>query len=81
LIEVPYERLDKDTLIAIIEEFVLREGTDYGSSEVSFEVKIDQIFKQLKRGDVVITFDPMTENCTLISGRQFKKYTNDLSTS
>jgi hypothetical protein len=28
----------------------------------------------LKRGDIVITFDSVTENCTLLTAQQFKKY-------
>ena len=74
MIEIPYARLDQDTLTAIIEEFILREGTDYGSSEFSLETKIDHVSRQLKRGDVVITFDSVTENCTLLTAEQFKKY-------
>ena len=47
---------------AIIEEFILREGTDYGVREADFADKVAQVHKQLASGEVVITFDPKTEN-------------------
>jgi uncharacterized protein YheU (UPF0270 family) len=74
VIEIPAEMLSADILYGIIEEFILREGTDYGSHEVSLDNKIDQVKRQLTKGDVLITFDPATENCNLLTRHQFKKY-------
>ena len=71
VIEIPRERLNADILTAIIEEFILREGTDYGAQEVDFESKVSQVKKLLEAGDVVITYDPQTENCTLLTRQQF----------
>jgi hypothetical protein len=73
VIEIPLDRLEKSTLSAVIEEFVLREGTDYGPSETSLKQKIEQVKMQLHQGDVVITFDPATENCTLLTSQQFRR--------
>ena len=66
MIEIPYQRLGEDILQAIIEEFILREGTDYGVREADFADKVAQVHKQLASGEVVITFDPKTENCTCL---------------
>ncbi|MBC7753099.1 MAG: YheU family protein, partial [Moraxellaceae bacterium] len=33
--EVPIDQLSKDILQNLVEEFVLREGTDYGAQEIS----------------------------------------------
>jgi len=74
VIEIPAEMLSVEILYGIIEEFILREGTDYGSHEVSLESKIDQVKHQLSKGDVLITFDPATENCNLLTRHQFKQY-------
>jgi uncharacterized protein YheU (UPF0270 family) len=71
VIEIPPARLSTEVLNAVIEEFILREGTDYGLQEVSLQAKVDQVRRQLERGDVVITFDPRTENCSLLTRRQF----------
>mgnify|MGYP003336158088 CR=1 FL=1 len=73
MIEIPYTRLNADTLKAVIEEFILREGTDYGTQEVSLDTKKAQVLKQLEKGEVLITFDPRTENCTLMTRQQYKR--------
>ena len=62
---IPYTELDTDTLTAIIEEFISREGTDYGAQEYSLEQKVEQVMKQLERGDVVLNYDPESQSCDL----------------
>jgi uncharacterized protein YheU (UPF0270 family) len=74
VIEIPVERLSADVLTAIIEEFILREGTDYGAQEAGMDNKIAQVRRQLELGKVLITFDPATENCTLLTQQQYKNY-------
>jgi len=74
-VEVEASRLGEDTLSALIESFVLREGTDYGSQEFSLQTKIEQVKKQIERGDVKIVFDPDTESVTLLTLHQWKKRT------
>lgn len=81
MIEIPSERLSRDVLSAVIEEYILREGTDYGVQEASLESKIKQVHRQIIQGDVLITFDPVTENCTLLTRNQFNRYSKDLQTN
>jgi hypothetical protein len=57
-IEVPYGELSAELLHAVIESFVLREGTDYGEREFSLEDKVGRVISQLKRGEARILFDP-----------------------
>ncbi|MGB2115313.1 MAG: YheU family protein [Porticoccaceae bacterium] len=78
MIEIPFQRLGDDILQAIIEEFILREGTDYGAHETDFDTKVAQVHKQLSCGEIVITFDPKTENCTLLTRHQFQRNTRAL---
>jgi len=73
VIEVPAERLSAELLDAVIEEFVLREGTDYGDREASLEDKIAQVRRQIARGQVVIVFDPDSESCNLLTRQQFRE--------
>ncbi|CAI8308047.1 MAG: Uncharacterised protein [Cellvibrionales bacterium UBA7375] len=73
MIKIPFQRLGEDILQAIIEEFILREGTDYGAYEADFESKVAQVHKQLASGEIVITFDPKTENCTVLTRHQFQR--------
>ena len=58
--------LAPDTLRAVIESFVLREGTDYGVHEASLEDKVAQVLIQLRHGEAHITFDPATESINVV---------------
>ena len=71
-IEVPYGELPAELLNAVIESFVLREGTDYGEREFSLEDKVARVVGQLKRGEARILFDPESESVT-IAVRQSSK--------
>ncbi|MDG2017919.1 MAG: YheU family protein [Porticoccaceae bacterium] len=73
MIEIPFKRLDAEILQTIIEEFILREGTDYGAHEADFESKVAQVHHQIAAGDIVITYDPKIENCTLLTRHQFQR--------
>lgn len=64
---IPQSALSSEALTGIIKEFVLREGTEYGATEVTLETKIRQVERQLERGDVVIVFDEATESIDLVS--------------
>jgi uncharacterized protein YheU (UPF0270 family) len=65
-VEVPYGELSADLLNAVIESFVLREGTDYGEKELSLEDKVARVIGQLKRGEAKIIFDPESESVTIV---------------
>jgi len=66
---IPYESVSSETLTCILEEYASREGTEYGDHDYSIEEKVAQLYAQLKRGDIGLTFDPNTETCTLVSLR------------
>ncbi len=66
-VRVAPDDLAPDTLRAVVESFVLREGTDYGVHEVSLEAKVEQVLKQLRRGEAHITFDPATASVNLVA--------------
>jgi uncharacterized protein YheU (UPF0270 family) len=63
---VPYDQLKPESLNGVIEEFVTRDGTDYGVVEVSLETKISRVLNQLKSGKAVIVFDNIAETCTIL---------------
>jgi uncharacterized protein YheU (UPF0270 family) len=63
---VPYTELAPELLHAVVESFVLREGTDYGEREVSFEAKVSRVIQQLKNGEARILFDPESESITIV---------------
>jgi uncharacterized protein YheU (UPF0270 family) len=72
LIEIPIEQLAEDTLQSIVESFILREGTDYGTQDVSMDKKAAQVRQQLAKGSVRLVFDPENESCTLLTENELK---------
>ncbi|MGS2722248.1 YheU family protein [Porticoccus sp. GXU_MW_L64] len=75
MLEIPPERLSPDVLQAVLEEFINREGTDYGVEERSLESKVSQLRTQLARGEVVICFDQESQSCSLLTRREFARLT------
>ena len=67
VIKIPINRLSPETLERVLEEFVTRDGTDYGKTEVFLETKIRQIKYQLEAGSAILVFDNKTETCNIFS--------------
>jgi uncharacterized protein YheU (UPF0270 family) len=65
-VKIPYNQLSSDALQGVIEEFVTRDGTDYGEIETPLETKVSQVLGQLKSGKAVIVFDQRSETCTIL---------------
>ncbi|NWH06653.1 YheU family protein [Desulfobacter latus] len=66
-VKIPYDQLSPEALQGVVEEFVTRDGTDYGEIEISLEIKVAQVLAQLKNGKAVIVFDQETESCTVLT--------------
>lgn len=67
---VPHGQLSAEALRGVVEAFVLREGTDYGERESSFDSKINDVLRQLARGEADIVFDPQTETVGIVPRAQ-----------
>jgi uncharacterized protein YheU (UPF0270 family) len=68
-IEIPYTRLTPEVLRALIEEFVTREGTDYGLREKTIDEKIADVMRQIERGEAKIMFDLESETANIVPAR------------
>ena len=68
---IPLDQLSPDTLTAIIREFILREGTDYGAVDVCETEKIAQIKQQLQQGSAVIVYSELHESVNILPKDQF----------
>ena len=66
VVEIPPSALSEDSLRAIIEEFVSRDGTDYGYIEFSLEEKVQDVLGQINRQEVIIQFDQRTESVNIV---------------
>jgi uncharacterized protein len=62
---IPVDRLSLEALQGVIEEFISREGTDYGETEVSPETKFRQVRHRLETGLAVLIFDDETETTNI----------------
>lgn len=74
MIIIPPSDLAGETLRAIIESFVVREGTDYGDVETSLSAKVAEVSRQISRGEVLVVWDEVLESCNLITRTQWQRY-------
>ena len=63
---IPHTALSPETLRGIVEEYVTREGTEYGARDYSLDEKVSHVMGQVDRGEVVIEYDPDSQTCNLL---------------
>ena len=68
-VEIALEQISDEALHGLIEEFVTRDGTDYGRSELSLEEKAARLMGQLETGGARIVFDPESETVSVVLAR------------
>jgi uncharacterized protein len=61
--QIPHTALSPEALQNLLEEFVTREGTDYGSHVYSLADKVQHVRRQIESGRAVILYDPCTSTC------------------
>ena len=66
VVEVPYSALSDEALARLIEEFVTRDGTDYGAIERTLADKVADVRRQLAGGEATIVYDPETETANIV---------------
>lgn len=69
---IPYEQLSAEALQGLLEEFVCREGTDYGERDYSLQDKIEQVQQQLQRGKVVICYDSYQQSFSIVTEQVYR---------
>lgn len=69
-VRVPPHRLQADVLNALLEEFVSRDGTDYGLRELTLAEKVQSLQGQLLEELVVLLYDSDSEEWDLVPGEQ-----------
>ena len=68
-VAVPHTELSAAALQGVIDNFVLREGTDYGDRMVAHEQKVAQVMRQLECGEARILFDPLDSTVTIVAAQ------------
>jgi uncharacterized protein YheU (UPF0270 family) len=66
---IDYRDLSAEALRGLIEEFVTREGTEYGLREKSLEDKVRDVERQLESGEARIVYDRVEEQANIVSTR------------
>jgi len=68
---VPVAALSLQALNGLIEQYVLREGTEYGARDFSLEEKVRRVRQQLDAGQVLIVYSDELGVAELIPEREF----------
>ena len=66
-VEVPIEALSRAALDGLVDEYVTRDGTDYGLEERPLHAKRSAVLAQLQSGEAVVVFDAATETANILS--------------
>lgn len=60
---IPIDSLSADTLRAVVEEYVTRDGTDLADAGA----KVDQVLRQLRAGRAELHYDDESETTTIVA--------------
>lgn len=71
-IELDPANLSAEALRGLVEEFVSREGTDYGHADRSLESKVADVLRQLESGEARIVFDLASESASIMTTRSLR---------
>lgn len=72
-IELSPDQLSPEALRGLVEEFVSREGTDYGHADRSLESKVAAVHRQLENGEARIVFDLASETASIVATRELER--------
>ncbi len=65
-VEVPHTSLDAEVLRRVVEEFVTRDGTDYGVTETPLADRVARVLRQLDSGDARLVYEAESETINIV---------------
>ncbi|BCA78766.1 YheU family protein [Desulfuromonas sp. AOP6] len=68
-IDVPYEEIRPEVLRHLIQEFVSRDGADWGETGCTLEDKVEQVLGQLRQKKAKVVFDLQTQTANIVVRR------------
>ena len=74
IINVPISDISAEALTGLLEEYVSRDGADYGEVEVTIDEKTKVLRRQLEEGELSILFDPETQELDIVMREQMEKF-------
>ena len=70
---IPHDQINPHTLMALIEEFVTRDGALHGHHDVSVQERSASVLAQLRAGRAVIVFDEESESASIVMKDSLKQ--------
>lgn len=70
---IPHSDLNPETLRAVIEQFVSRDGPDSGHIETDLDHKIQQVLAALESGKALLVYDRREQSCTILSNGEWER--------
>ena len=70
---IPWQELEEQTLINIVESVILREGTDYGLHEQTFEQKMKALLNRIRQGSAAIVWSELHKSIDIKDKTDFFK--------
>lgn len=70
---IPWQELEEETLVNIVESFILREGTDYGFEELPLEQKTQNLLAKIRNGCAIIVWSELHESIDIKDKMEFFK--------
>lgn len=67
---IPHSELNPETLRAVMEDIVTRDGTDYGEFEVPVERKVARLQHLLDSGACFLLYDPQLGTLGIVGKEQ-----------
>lgn len=68
-VDVPYQQIDPETLRRMIQEFVSRDGADWGDGGCALDDKVEQVLRQLRQKQVKIVVDLHSQTANIVPCR------------
>ena len=68
-VEVPYEQLEPEALQTLIQEFVMRDGTNWGDVDGALGNNVAQVKRQLRNKQAKVVFELKSETANIVPCR------------
>lgn len=68
-VEVPYQQIDPETLRRMIQEFVSRDGADWGDAGCTLDDKVEQVLQQLRQKQAKVVVDMRSQTVNIVACR------------
>ncbi len=71
-VEVPHARIAPELLRRLAEEFVTRDGTDYGATEKTLEEKVTDVLRRVRAGEAAVVYDAESGTTNIVPKRALR---------